>query len=76
MLKFAQNEIQWADISDVSITADDSGVEVSVTVEETVLVVNVYPTAAQATSVKNLIEASKTAASFGGVLIEVIIESL
>ena len=76
MLKIGSNEIAWADISDVTLFADDSGIEVSITVEETVLVVGNYTAADHATSVKNVIEASKIAASFGGVVITIDIDSL
>lgn len=76
MLKFAQNEIAWSDISDVALVAVDEGCEVSVTVEETVLVVGVFETASKATGIYDLIEASRVAASNGGVTITVIIDDL
>lgn len=76
MLKINSNEISWSDIAEVIVFGDESGIEVSITVEETVLVVGNYPTAAQAESIKNLIEASKTASSFGGVVITIDIDSL
>ena len=76
MLKIGSNEIAWADISEVTLFADDSGIEVSITVEETVLVVGTYTAADHATSVKNVIEASKVASSFGGVVITIDIDSL
>ena len=76
MLKIGSNEIAWADISEVTLFADDSGIKVSITVEETVLVVGNYTAADHATSVKNVIEASKIASSFGGVVITIDIDSL
>lgn len=76
MLKIGSNEIAWADISEVTLFADDSGIEVSVTVDETVLAVGVYETADHATSVKNVLEASRVASSFGGVIIVIEIDDL
>ena len=76
MLKFGQNEVAWKDISAINMVAEDSGIEVSITVKETVLVVGTYLAADHATSVKNVIEASKTADSFGGVVITIDIDSL
>lgn len=76
MLKFGQNEIAWADIDAINLESNDSGAEVSVTVDDAVLVVGTYAAADRATSVKNLLEAAKTATSFGGVLVEVIIDDL
>ncbi len=76
MLKIGSNEIAWADISEVTLFADDSGIDVSITVDETVLVVGNYTAADHATSVKNVIEAAKVASSFGGVVITIDIDSL
>jgi len=76
MLKFAQNEIAWSDICDVSLVTNDEGCEVSIVVEETVLVVGIYDTAAKATGIYDLIEASRVAASNGGVTITIIIDDL
>ena len=76
MLKIGSNEIAWADISEVTLFADDSDIEVSITVDETVLVVGNYTEADHATSVKNVIEAAKVASSFGGVVITIDIDSL
>lgn len=76
MLKFGQNEVAWADIDAINLESGDTGIEVSVTVDDTVIVVGTYDAADRATSVKNLLEAAKTAESFGGVLVEVIIDDL
>jgi hypothetical protein len=76
MLRFGQNEVAWKDISAINMVAEDSGIEVSITVEETVLVVGTYLAADHATSVKNVIEASRVASAFGGVVITIDIDSL
>ena len=76
MLRFGQNEVAWKDISAINMVAEDSGIEVSITVEETVLVVGTYLAADHATSVKNVIEASRVASTFGGVVITIDIDSL
>lgn len=76
MLKFGQNEVAWKDISAINMVAEDSGIEVSITVENTVLVVGTYLAADHATSVKNVIETAKVASSFGGVVITIDIDSL
>ncbi len=76
MLKFGQNEVAWADISDVSLVSVDEGCEVSITVEEVVLVVGIFDTASKATGIYDLIEASRVANANGGVVITVIIDDL
>lgn len=76
MFKFAQNEVAWSDISGVSLVTVDEGCEVSIVVEETVLVVGVFDTASKATGIYDLIEASRVASSNGGVVITVIIDDL
>ena len=76
MLKFAQNEIAWKDISGVSLVTTDEGCEVSIVVEETVLVVGIYDSASTATGIYDAIEASRVAASNGGVTITIIIDDL
>ena len=76
MLKFAQNEIAWKDISGVSLVTTDEGCEVSIVVEETVLVVGIYGSASTATGIYDVIEASRVAASNGGVTITIIIDDL
>jgi len=76
MLKFGSNSIQWADISEVNITSGDEGHEVSVVANEVALTVGTYMTTSQADKIKILIEAGRSAASVGGVLITVIIDDL
>ena len=76
MLKFGQNEVAWADIADVSLVTTDDGCEVSIVVEEVVLVIGTYDTASKATGIYDVIEASRVAHANGGVTITIIIDDL
>jgi hypothetical protein len=76
MLKFGQNEVEWADIAQFNAIEQDV-FEVSLTTtDEVVLVVASFDTAAQAESLKASLESAKAVVNGGGVTIVIIIDDL
>jgi len=74
MLKFGQNELNWADVVAVIISNEDTNEVSVVTVDDQSLVVGSFPFASDAATIKNMIDNGKLADSIGGVTIVIDID--
>lgn len=74
MLKFSTYEVKWPDIASVVISGEDTHEVSVVTTSDESLVVGIYPTAADAATIKGLIDLGKVASSIGGTTIVIDID--